>query len=134
MRHSRALHDALKDVTGDAKIQILYFSANAGRGTNERRTRRNRTQDETRPNAGRRSPKSIGSETRRSVSRLLAHDLKTRAATAGWHSPPPENAPLPSAHTEKRRCKNRAGFCNAFVIVEHFFLRFPRKAASLKKH
>jgi len=42
--------------------QSLFLSANAGRGTTERGTRRNRTQGETRSNAGRRSPKSIGIE------------------------------------------------------------------------
>ena len=40
--------------------QSLYLSANAGRGTTERGTRRNRTQGETRLNAGGRSLTSIG--------------------------------------------------------------------------
>ena len=39
-------------------FQSLYFLANAGRGTTERRTRHNRTRDETRTNAGGRSLKS----------------------------------------------------------------------------
>lgn len=43
-------------------IQSLYFLANAGRGTSERGMRHDRTQGETRSNAGRRSPKSIGIE------------------------------------------------------------------------
>ena len=42
--------------------QSLYLSANAGRGTPERGTRRNRTQAETRSNAGGRSLTSIGTE------------------------------------------------------------------------
>ena len=40
--------------------QSLFLSANAGRGTTERGTRRNRTQGETRLNAGGRSLTSIG--------------------------------------------------------------------------
>ena len=42
--------------------QSLFLSANAGRGTTERGTRRNRTQGETRLNAGGRSLTSIGTE------------------------------------------------------------------------
>ena len=42
--------------------QSLYLSANAGRGTTERGTRRNQTQGETRLNAGGRSLTSIGTE------------------------------------------------------------------------
>ena len=40
--------------------QSLFLTANAGRGTTERGTRRNRTQGETRLNAGGRSLTSIG--------------------------------------------------------------------------
>ena len=40
--------------------QSLFLSANAGRGTTERGTRRNQTQGETRLNAGGRSLTSIG--------------------------------------------------------------------------
>ena len=40
--------------------QSLFLSANAGRGTTERGTRRNRTQADTRSNAGGRSLTSIG--------------------------------------------------------------------------
>ena len=40
--------------------QSLFLSANAGRGTTERGTRRNRTRGETRLNAGGRSLTSIG--------------------------------------------------------------------------
>ena len=40
--------------------QSLFLSANTGRGTTERGTRRNRTQAETRLNAGGRSLTSIG--------------------------------------------------------------------------
>lgn len=42
--------------------QSLFLSANAGRGTTERGTRRNRTQADTRSNAGGRSLTSIGTE------------------------------------------------------------------------
>ena len=42
--------------------QSLYLSANAGRGTTERGTRRNRTRGGTRSNAGGRSLTSIGTE------------------------------------------------------------------------
>lgn len=42
--------------------QSLFLSANAGRGTTERGTRRNQTQGETRLNAGGRSLTSIGTE------------------------------------------------------------------------
>ena len=44
-----------------------YFLANAERGTTERRTRHNRTQDETRSNAGGRSLKSSKMEGRRII-------------------------------------------------------------------
>lgn len=40
--------------------QSLFLSANAGRGTTERGTRRERTWDKTRSNVGRRSPSKIG--------------------------------------------------------------------------
>ena len=42
--------------------QSLFLSANAGRGTTERGTRRNQTQADTRLNAGGRSLTSIGTE------------------------------------------------------------------------
>ena len=42
--------------------QSIFLSANAGRGTTERGTRRNQTQGETRLNAGGRSLTSIGTE------------------------------------------------------------------------
>lgn len=42
--------------------QSLFLSANAGRGMTERGTRRNRTQADTRSNAGGRSLTSIGTE------------------------------------------------------------------------
>ena len=50
-------------------LPSYYFLANAGRGTTERGTRRNRTQGETRSNAGGRSLKSIGTETRKTLLR-----------------------------------------------------------------
>ena len=65
--------------------QSLFLSANAGRGTTERGTRRNRTQGETRSNAGGRSLKSSKMAGRRIIvccgASIVAHFARKVRAT-----------------------------------------------------
>ena len=76
----------------------LYFLANAGRGTTERRARRNRTQGETRSNAGWRSLKSIGTVAERSE--IEESDME-QAANRLWFS----GRGVRELHGEQRGCE-----------------------------
>ena len=71
------LCDALKAGKGINAPRSLYLMANARRGTTAHGTRRDRTLDETRSNAGGRSLKSLREETARSFFSVCEKGIRT---------------------------------------------------------